>query len=145
MSDVTVMTGDDQLMAVARKAMTRSHSPYSGYRVGSALLTSDGTMVSGCNVENVSYGLTMCAERVALGRAIAQGHRSFRAIAIATDGSADLTPCGACRQVLAEFAPDLKVVTEGSGERRVWTLSALLPEPFTAPPDWHVRKDEKGT
>jgi len=86
MSDVTVMTGDDQLMAVARKAMTRSHSPYSGYRVGSALLTSDGTMVSGCNVENVSYGLTMCAERVALGRAIAQGHRSFRAIAIATDG-----------------------------------------------------------
>ena len=138
------MPGDDELMASARSVMERSHSPYSGYRVGAALLTSDGTVVSGCNVENVSYGLTMCAERVALGRAVAEGHRHFQAIAIVTDGSADLTPCGACRQVLTEFAPNLKVIAEGFGERRVWTLDALLPVPFEVPQERHAREDEKG-
>jgi len=136
---------DEDLVAAAREVMVRSYSPYSGYRVGAALLTADGTVVSGCNVESVSYGLSMCAERVAVGRAIAGGYREFRAIAVVTDGSEDVTPCGACRQVLAEFAPNLRVVLEGAGERRVRSLESLLPEPFEAPPNWRAQRDETGT
>ncbi len=125
---------DEGLIALARESMERAYSPYSGYRVGAALLTDDGSVVTGCNVENVSYGLTVCAEQVAVARAIAEGKRGFRAMAIATDGSTAITPCGACRQVLAEFAPDLRVVSEGLEIRREWSLRDLLPEPFLAPP-----------
>ena len=133
---------DDQLIARARESMQRAYSPYSGYRVGAAILTDDGSVVTGCNVENVSYGLTVCAERGAVARAIAEGNRGFRTIAITTDGSAAVTPCGACRQVLAEFAPDLRVISEGLEVRHEWSLRELLPEPFEAPPERRGRKDQ---
>lgn len=136
---------DERLIAHARESMGRAYAPYSGYRVGAALLIEDGSVVTACNVENVSYGLTVCAERAAVTRAIAEGKRRFRTIAIKTDGSAAITPCGACRQVLAEFAPDLKVVSEGAQSRRAWSLTELLPEPFEAPPGWPGRKDEERT
>lgn len=131
----------EALLGAARAAAERAYAPYSGYRVGAALLTEDGSVVTACNVENVSYGLTMCAERAAVSRAVADGRRAFRAIAIVTDGSDAITPCGACRQVLAEFAPDMTVVSQGRGERHEWPLSALLPDPFRAPPGWREEKD----
>lgn len=136
---------DEHLITLAREGMERSYSPYSGYRVGAALLTGDGSVVTACNVENVSYGLTVCAERAAVTRAIAEGKGGFVTIAIATDGLAAIAPCGACRQVLAEFSPDLRVVSEGLSARRTWSLRDLLPDPFEAPPGWPGQKDEEGT
>lgn len=134
---------DAPLMALARECMGRSYSPYSGYRVGAALLCGDGSVVTACNVENVSYGLTMCAERAAVARAVSEGKRDFVTIAIASDGSETVAPCGACRQVLAEFAPDLRVVSEGTGTRRVRTLGELLPEPFRAPLSDRGKNDDE--
>jgi len=87
----------------------------------------------------------VCAERAAVTRAIAEGKGGFVTIAIATDGLAAIAPCGACRQVLAEFSPDLRVVSEGLSARRTWSLRDLLPDPFEAPPGWPGRKDEEGT
>jgi len=125
---------DERMIALARESMERAYSPYSGYRVGEAFLTDDGSVVTGCNVENASYGLTVCAERAAVARGIAEGKRGFRAMAITTDGSVASTPCGACRQVLAEFAPDFRVVSERLGTRREGSLRDLLPEPFEPEP-----------
>jgi cytidine deaminase len=105
------------------------------------LLAQDGLVYTGCNVENASYGLTICAERVALAGAVAAGARAFQAVAIVSDGQEPVPPCGACRQVLAEFAPDLTVVSESRSGRREWTLGALFPEPFDTVPDGrHERK-----
>jgi cytidine deaminase len=116
----------------AAKAMEAAYAPYSGFRVGAALLTPDGAIVSGCNVENASYPAGVCAERVALGAAVAQGHRQFLAVAIATEAEEPTPPCGICRQALVEFAPEIVVlsVTRGGREAR-WTLAELLPHAFT--------------
>ena len=123
---------EEELLAAARSVLEKAHSPYSGVRVGAALLDSAGEVHLGCNVENASYGLTICAERTAVGRAIAGGAREFVAIAITTNRPKALTPCGACRQVLSEFAPDLLVICEGiDGARRSWRLGELLPEAFS--------------
>ncbi len=121
---------DEALLALARAAMERSYSPYSHYPVGAALLCADGRVYQGCNIENASFGLTNCAERTALFKAVSEGEREFVAVAIAAEGSAPW-PCGACRQALNEFAPNLRVlVTWGDGRRGEAPLSQLLPKGF---------------
>lgn len=130
--DVLVARTLASLRDAAAKAMEQAYAPYSGFRVGAALLATDGAVVAGCNVENASYPAGVCAERVALGAAVAQGHREFLAVAIATEAEEPTPPCGVCRQALVEFAPDLVVlsVTRGGREAR-WTLAELLPHAFT--------------
>jgi len=104
---------------------------FSGFPVGAALETTDGTIVGGCNVENATLGLTICAERVAMFNALSGGHRAFTRIAIVADTEKATPPCGACRQVLWEFAGDLEIVlVTGSGETHVHRLKTLLPLPF---------------
>lgn len=121
----------DDLLRVAHASAVLAYSPYSKVRVGAALLCEDGEVFTGCNVENASFGLTLCAERVALSKAISMGQNSFRAIVIGTSLDDPMMPCGACRQVLHEFAPELEVIVQGSQGPRVRTrLSKLLPEAF---------------
>ena len=121
----------EQLRAEAHRAIERAYAPYSGFRVGAAIETSDGSIHGGCNVENASVSVTMCAERVALGSAVKAGERSLRAVYICSDSEEPVPPCGACRQALSEFGPDVRIVSEGrSGRTREWKLSELLPAQF---------------
>lgn len=124
------------LLAHASDARDRAYAPYSNFRVGAALLAADGTIIVGCNVENASYPAGTCAERVALGAAVAAGYRQFTALAICSDAATPTPPCGVCRQALAEFGMDLVVVSQSGGTARDagaarWTLAELLPHPFT--------------
>ena len=132
------MTLDTQmrrtLIAAAREAAARAYCPYSNYPVGAALLTRDGRIVTGCNVENVSFGLTLCAERTALVKAVSDGQCGFAALAVVGGDQTAAAPCGACRQVLAEFcAPEMPVFyARLTGGRCVaTTVGALLPQAFT--------------
>ncbi len=119
------------MLIKAREAMEAAYSPYSHYRVGACLLCDDGSMYTGCNVENASYGLTNCAERTAIFKAVSDGHRSFKAIAIAAKAMPPW-PCGACRQVLSEFCEDLPIlITWGEGEVLESSLNELLPHSFS--------------
>lgn len=120
---------DEALLAMARQAMERSYSPYSGYPVGAALLCADGRVFQGCNIENASFGLTNCAERTAVFKAVSEGAKNFTAIAIAATGSAPW-PCGACRQVLNEFAPDIRILVTWDGHSEEAALPELLPHGF---------------
>ena len=123
--------GDEELVRVASLARQRAHAPYSKYKVGAAIRTKRNKVHSGANVENASYGLTVCAERAAAFAAVNAGDTAFDAIAIVIDDERLPTPCGACRQVLAEFAPDMRVIlATAGGKRKVTTLGALLPDPF---------------
>lgn len=119
------------LIAAALAACRRAYAPYSDFQVGAALLTADGEIITGCNVENASYGLTVCAERTAVGNAVSAGHQSFLALAVASRRG--VTPCGACRQVLAEFCDDLPIllidVDQPDAVREV-RLAELLPDLF---------------
>lgn len=124
-------TGDEVLAQAAVAALQRAYSPYSKVCIGAALEAEDGQVFTGCNVENASYGLTICAERTALFTAVAAGVRSFRTIVVATDRDEAWMPCGACRQTLLEFAPELRVLVQGrDGVRKETTLARLLPEAF---------------
>jgi cytidine deaminase len=120
------------LLEAARTALANSYAPYSQFAVGAAVVTDDGSVIGGCNVENASYGLTICAERVAIFNAIAQGKKRISAIAIANRLGESSVPCGACRQVMTEFAtPELEVILQDrKGDLRVLRLADLLPEPF---------------
>ncbi len=120
---------DERLLAMAVEMLHYSYSPYSHYPVGAALLAADGRVFTGCNIENAAFGNTMCAERTALFKAVSEGARTFQTIAIAAHGAAPF-PCGACRQSLNEFAPDLRILVTWDGEVRETTLRALLPEGF---------------
>jgi cytidine deaminase len=115
-----------ELLEAAWRVRNHAHAPYSSFAVGAALLAEDGRIFSGCNVENLSYGLTMCAERVAIGAAVAAGARSFLGVAVVADTAVPVSPCGACRQVLAEFAVPL-VLMANRRERLEWRLDDLLP------------------
>lgn len=122
---------DESLLALARQAMERAYVPYSHFPVGAALLSADGRIFQGCNVENASFGLTNCAERTAVYKAVSEGAKEFSAIAIACAGSSASWPCGACRQVLCEFAPQIRVlVTWGNGSVAKAKLTELLPHSF---------------
>jgi cytidine deaminase len=119
------------LVKAARDARRRAHAPFSGFKVGAALETHGGVVITGCNIENATYGLTMCAERVAMFKALSEGHRRFRRVAVVADTVAQTPPCGACRQILWEFGGDLEVVLANlRRETARMSLRELLPLPF---------------
>jgi cytidine deaminase len=122
-----------QLAKRAKAAQKHSFSPYSRFRVGAALLSGSGKIYTGCNIENSSFGLTMCAERTAIFKAISEGERQFTAIAVATDEDRFVSPCGACRQVLMDLAGDIDcILTDKVGAIKVLKMRELLPYPFTS-------------
>ncbi|MEO0092049.1 MAG: cytidine deaminase [candidate division WOR-3 bacterium] len=121
----------DELINAAKQAAKNAYTPYSKFKVGSALLTNSGKIFTGANVENASYGLTVCAERVAVFKAVSEGQKKFKAIAIYTNTKDYTFPCGACLQVLYEFSPKIQVlITNKSKKSKVFSLSQLLPYPF---------------
>ncbi|HXG70312.1 MAG TPA: cytidine deaminase [Gemmatimonadaceae bacterium] len=119
------------LREAALAALENAYAPYSNFRVGAALRTRDGKVITGCNMENAAFGLALCAETLAVAYAVSQGMTEFEEIAIATEDTDPTPPCGACRQVLNEFAPDIRVVSyTRSGGEASWSLSELLPNAF---------------
>ena len=124
---------DSALLAAAAEARSRAHARYSGFKVGAALETADAQVVSGCNIENATYGLTLCAERVALVKALSDGHEVFTRIAIVADTEDPTPPCGPCRQLLWEYCGDIDIILGNlDGPKGRHRLSALLPMPFDA-------------
>ena len=120
-----------ELVRRAREVMAHAYAPYSRFRVGAAIEAADGRVFVGTNVESASYGLTVCAERMALGAAVAAGARELRRVAVVTEADPPAAPCGACRQLLAEFGLDMEIVAAGPKSERRWALRALLPDAFT--------------
>jgi len=129
----------DELIAAATAARERAYAPFSRFQVGAAMRMEDGSIVSGCNVENRSYGLCICAERTAIGTAVGSGLRSPKALVVITEAEPPAPPCGMCRETLTEFAPpDLPILLiNDRGSQRETTLGDLFPEPFKLDPDRH--------
>ncbi len=128
-----VEPADAELIAAARAVREHAYAPYSAFAVGAALLCDDGSIVAACNVENASYGLSLCAERAAVAAAVAAGKRRFAALAVAGPPEGTSAPCGGCRQFLAEFAPALRIVYARGEDIETTTLSELLPAAFELP------------
>ena len=127
------MDGFESLVEAARRARQHAVATFSGFKVGAALETAGGVVITGCNVENATYGLTICAERVAMFKALSEGHRAFTRIAIVANTEDPTPPCGACRQILWEFGGDLQIVLANlTEEKGVHRLKDLLPLPFDA-------------
>ena len=125
------MSSHDKLIAAAVQARENAHAPYSNFRVGAALRAKSGRVYTGCNVENATYGLTLCAERVAIFKAMSEGERGFDAIAVVTDTDALTPPCGACRQIIWEFCGDIEIIVANlKGKVETWRTSVLFPKPF---------------
>ena len=121
----------EELLQHAMKAGENAVATLSGFKVGAALLTAEGRVYTGCNIENATYGLTVCAERVALWKALSEGERAFARIAVASGGERPAAPCGACRQLLWEFCGDLEVVLgNAAGVKELYPLAELFPRPF---------------
>jgi cytidine deaminase len=121
----------EALLAAARQARANAHAPYSNFRVGAALRATSGRIFGGCNVENATFGLTLCAERVAIFKAISEGERGFNAIAVVTDTETLTPPCGACRQLIWEFCGDVPVILSNlKGKSEVMPMRELFPRPF---------------
>lgn len=125
------------LLIQAKAAAEQAYAPYSGYRVGAAILTDDGTVFTGCNVENASYSLTICAERNAVFHAVSQGYRDFRAVAVYVDADVPFPPCGACRQVLSEFGAGMDVIYADHQHQVITSMDKLLPGAFSLKNDRH--------
>lgn len=121
----------DELVRRARDVMRNAYAPYSGFHVGAAIEAADGSIHVGCNVESASYGLTICAERMALGAAVAAGVKKILRVVVTTDVDPPAAPCGACRQLLAEFGLTMEIRAAGPASERRWTLGELLPDAFT--------------
>jgi cytidine deaminase len=125
--------GQKELLAAARAARENSYAPHSRFRVGAAVRSASGRIFAGCNIESASYGLGACAERVAVLKAVSEGERDLRAIAVVTDAETPTPPCGACRQILWEFCGDVEVVLATmKGDMEVYRLSSLFPRPFAS-------------
>ena len=123
------------LAEAAREAQAKAYAPYSRFHVGCVLVGESGAVYKGCNVENASYGVTMCAERGAISCAVVSGEQRFTQLVLVTDAEQPESPCGACRQVLNEFAPDLQILSLGAnGTEQRWTMADLLPAPFEFKP-----------
>ena len=121
----------EKLFKEAKKAREKAYTPYSKFKVGAAVLTTDGKIFTGCNIENASFGLTVCAERVAILKAISEGSYKFEAMAIIGDTKRPCSPCGACRQVISEFGEDIKIAMSNlKGDVKIKKISELLPEAF---------------
>ena len=125
------MSEDELLIAAAKQSRENAHAPYSNFRVGAAVRSSSGRIFGGCNVENATYGLTVCAERVAIFKAISEGERGFSSLAVVTDTETVTPPCGACRQLIWEFCGDIPVTLANlSGKRETLQTKELFPKPF---------------
>ena len=123
---------DKELLEIADKAMKNAYAPYSKFKVGAALLCSDGTVFTGCNIENASFGATNCAERTAIFKAVSEGYRDFEAIAIVSSGGGETYPCGICRQVMGEFAPKLRIILRNeNGEPAEYNFMDIMPKFFS--------------
>lgn len=120
----------EALVTEAQNARNKAYVPYSGFAVGAALLCRDKSVITGCNIENVSYGLTNCAERTAIFKGVSEGKKNFIALAVVANSSEPVAPCGACRQVMAEFKIPLVIMANLNGQRKVMTLQELLPYSF---------------
>jgi len=125
------LAGSDQLVAAARAAREHAVADFSGFKVGAAVETANGTIISGCNIENASYGLTLCAERVAIFKAVSEGHRAFTRIVVVADTESPTPPCGACRQIIWEFCGDVEVIIANlKSVAASLRMKDLLPLPF---------------